>query len=116
VHALDEFFHRKYEEMDTEDGPRLVKVKSAEEVLAEEESHADAHIHLPSPSYWPIVLAAALPIITYGVIYNLMLSVVGTVILLLAIFGWCLEPSVADDSDYDPPAGGDSTKELASVG
>ena len=37
-------------------------------------------------------------------------------ILLLAIFGWCLEPSVADDSDYDPPAGGDSTKELATLG
>jgi hypothetical protein len=44
------------------------------------------------------------------------LSVAGTGILLLAIFGWCLEPSVADDSDYDPPTGGDSTKELATLG
>jgi hypothetical protein len=41
---------------------------------------------------------------------------VGAAILLLAIFGWSLEPSVADDSDYDPPAGGDSTKELANLG
>jgi len=116
VHALDEFFHRKYEEVDGEHGSRLVKVKSGEEVLAEEESHADAHIHLPSPSYWPIVLAFSLPIICYGVIFNLMLSVVGTGLLLLAIFGWALEPSVADDTDYDPPAGGDSSKELASIG
>jgi len=116
VHALDEFFHRKYEEVDTEDGPRLVKVKTAEEILAEEEANADHHIHLPSPSYWPIVLALALPIIAYGVIFNLMLSVAGTALVILAIFGWCLEPSVADDSDYDPPAGGESTKELATLG
>ena len=94
VHALDEYFHRKYEEVDGEHGPRLVRVKSGEEVLAAEESNADAHIHLPSPSYWPIVLAFSLLVIAYGVIFNLMLSVVGAGLLLLAIFGWALEPSV----------------------
>ena len=117
VHALDEFFHRKYEEVDSEEGTRLVKVKSAEEIVAEEEANADAHIHLPSPSYWPIVLAFGFPIIAYGIIYNLLLSVVGAAIVLLGIFGWVLEPSVADDSDYDPPADGSGpTKELASIG
>ena len=116
VHSLDEFFHRKYEEVDTDKGPRLVKVRSAEEVLAAEEAKADAHIHLPSPSYWPIVLAFGLPVIAYGVIYNLLLSVVGAAILLLGIFGWVLEPSVAEDSDYDPPTGESETKELSSVG
>ncbi|MEI7547797.1 MAG: cytochrome c oxidase subunit 4, partial [Actinomycetota bacterium] len=116
VHALDEFFHRKYEEVDTDKGPRLVKVKSAEEILAEQEANADTHIHMPSPSYWPIVLAFGLPIIAYGVIFNLLLSVVGAAILLLGVFGWVLEPSVAEDSDYDPPAGGAETKELSSVG
>ena len=118
VHALDEFFHRKYEEVEGEDGShRLVKVKSAEEVLAEEEARADAHIHLPSPSYWPIVLAFGFPILAYGVIFNLMLTAVGTAIILLGIYGWVLEPSVADDSDYDPPVDGTGpSKELASIG
>jgi cytochrome c oxidase subunit 1 len=117
IHALDEFFHRKYEEVDTEDGPKLVRMKSAEQVLAEEEAKGDKHIHLPSPSYWPIVLALGMPIIAYGVIFNLLLSVAGAGIVLLAMFGWALEPSVADDSDYDPPAdGGESTKELATLG
>ena len=93
VHALDEFFHRKYEEVEHEDGHvKLMKVKTAEEILAEEEARADAHIHLPSPSYWPIVLAFGLPIIAYGVIYNLILSFVGAAIVLLAGFGWALEP------------------------
>ena len=116
IHSLDEFFHRKYEEVDTDKGPRLVRVRSAEEVLAAEEAKADTHIHMPSPSYWPIVLALGLPIIAYGVIYNLLLSVVGAAVLLLGVFGWVLEPSVAEDSDYDPPAGGSETKELSSVG
>ena len=117
IHALDEFFHRKYEEVETDAGPRLVKVKTAEEILGEIEAAGDKHIHLPSPSYWPIVLAFSLPIIAYGVIFNLMLSVVGAGILILGIFGWVLEPSVADDSDYDPPAEGSGpSKELASIG
>ena len=115
VHALDEFFHRKYEE--NHDTGEVTKVSSAEEILAEMEANADKHIHLPSPSYWPILLALGLPIMAYGVIYNLLLTVIGGVIVLLSMFGWALEPSVADDSDYDPPAdNGGATKELATLG
>ena len=28
-------------------------------------------VHLPSPSFWPLVLAIGLPIIGYGIIFNL---------------------------------------------
>jgi cytochrome c oxidase subunit 1 len=115
VHALDEFFHRKYE-VDHETG-EVRKIATAEEILAAEEAQGDKHIHLPSPSYWPIILAFALPVMAYGVIYNRLLIVAGGLIVLLAMFGWALEPSVADDSDYDPPAdGGGTTKELATIG
>jgi cytochrome c oxidase subunit 1 len=114
VHALDEFFHRKYEE-NPETG-EIRKVATAEEILAEMEAKADKHIHLPSPSYWPIILAIGLPIMAYGIIYTRLLAVFGGVIILLAMFGWALEPSVADDTDYDPPAdGGETTKELATI-
>ncbi|MBI4882750.1 MAG: cytochrome c oxidase subunit 4, partial [Actinobacteria bacterium] len=122
VHALDEFFHRKYEEVEGPGGVTLVQVKTAEQVHAELEAGADSHIHLPSPSYWPIVLAFGLPVIAYGVIFDRTLSIVGALIVLLGSFGWVLEPSVADASDYDPdPIDGDlhendSTKELASGG
>ncbi len=115
VHALDEFFHRKYE-VDHDSG-EVRKVASGEEILAAEEAKGDKHIHLPSPSYWPIILAFALPVMGYGVIYNRLLIVVGGFIVLLAMFAWALEPSVADDSDYDPPAdGGGTNKELATIG
>ena len=116
VHALDEYFHLKYEEVDTDAGPRLVKVRTAEELHAEQEANADKHIHMPSPSYWPMVVAIALPIMAYGIIFSRVLTVIGGAILLMGIYAWSLEPSVADDSDYDPPAqGGEPTKELVSV-
>ena len=115
VHALDEFFHRKYEvDHDTGD---VRKIATAEEILAAEEAKADKHIHLPSPSYWPILLAIGLPIMAYGVIYTTWLIIAGALVVLLSMFGWALEPSVADDSDYDPPAeDGGSNKELATIG
>ena len=116
VHALDEYFHMKYEEVDTDAGPRLVKLRTAEELHAEQEASADKHIHMPSPSYWPMVVAIALPIMAYGIIYSKVLTVIGGAILLMGIYAWSLEPSVADDGDYDPPAqGGEPTKELVSV-
>ena len=67
VHHLDEFFHRKYREDET---GAMIKVKSAEEIMVEQEKMADKHIHLPSPSYWPMVLAFGLPITAYGVIFR----------------------------------------------
>ena len=86
-------------------GHAASRCATAEEIHAEQEANADKHIHMPSPSYWPIVLAVALPIMAYGIIYSHALDgrrrrdrAAG------GIFGWALEPSVADDSDYDPPA------------
>ena len=40
-------------------------------------------------------------------------AIVGGIFLVLAMFGWALEPSTAPETDFDPPASGDSTKELA---
>ena len=76
---IDEFFHRKYEE--DEDTGKLRQVATAEEILAEQEAHADHHIHLPSPSYWPLVVAAGLPIVALGLIYNHVISIIGAVIV-----------------------------------
>jgi cytochrome c oxidase subunit 1 len=100
VHHLDEFFHRKYKEDET---GAMIKLMNAEEILAEQERMADKHIHMPSPSYWPMVLALGLPIIAYGVIFSTPLAVFGGVIVLFASFGWGLEPATAKASDYDLP-------------
>jgi cytochrome c oxidase subunit 1 len=102
VGHLDEFFHRKYAE-DHQTG-EIRKVKEAEEVLAEMERNKDAHIHMPSPSYWPIVLALGLPVIAFGLIYSIPVALVGGVIVVLGCFGWAIEPSTARDEDVDPPS------------
>jgi len=99
VHHLDEFFHRKYEEDATTH--TMKQVATAEEIVAEQERNADKHIHMPSPSYWPIVLAFGLPVITFGMIYSHLISVVGGVIVLFAAYGWALESSTAPDSDFE---------------
>ena len=99
VHHLDEFFHRKYEE--DPETHTMRQIATAEEIMAEQERNADKHIHMPSPSYWPIVLAGAVPIITFGMIYSHLIAVIGGVILLFSAFGWALEPSTAPESDFE---------------
>jgi cytochrome c oxidase subunit 1 len=68
-------------------------------------------VHLPSPSYWPIVAAFGLPIIAYGLIYSLWLCAVGGAIVVTAIYGWALEPPDAPGGDHgehhEPDAGGE---------
>ena len=63
-----------------------------------------------------MVLAFALPVMAYGVIYNTLLIVAGGAIAVMAMFGWALEPADAEPSDYDPiDDGGETSKELANV-
>jgi cytochrome c oxidase subunit 1 len=102
----DEFWHRKYAE---DDSGRPVAIASAAEVVQK----GDAHPHLPGQSYWPIVLAAGLPVIGYGLIFNLALAVVGGGIVFTAIYGWCLEPGFEgghdDHGGHGDDHGGDDT-------
>ena len=51
----------------------------------------ESKIHLPSPSFWPIVLAFGLALIAVGVVSFVILSVVGVIVLLVSIAGWTLE-------------------------
>jgi cytochrome c oxidase subunit 1 len=117
VHTLDEFFHRKYEDVGENGQHEYKKVRTGEQVIAIEEANAESHIHLPSPSYWPLILAFGLLVICYGVIYSTLLLAAGAAIAVLALFGWALEPPTADDSEFDPPSsdGGQPSKELAHV-
>jgi len=105
VGHLDEFFHRKYEDRGEGERHDYHQVATAEEILAAEEASADKHIHLPSPSYWPILLAFSLPIMGYGVIYNLYLLAGGALLALVSMYGWGMEPHTAPSDDYDPPKG-----------
>jgi cytochrome c oxidase subunit I len=92
VHSLDEVWHRKYAETH---GGRVVPVPaggSGEDPHAED--HGGGHaIHMPSPSYFPLIAALGLPLIGYGIIFNWLLAFVGVFVVLVGFFGWVLEPS-----------------------
>jgi cytochrome c oxidase subunit 1 len=100
VTHLDEFWYRKYGE--TEDG-RLVRVAATEDVC---QPVHDADVHLPAPSYWPLVTAVSLPIIAYGLIFSLWLCVIGGLVLITGLWGWVTEhpddPDAAHHGDHDP--------------
>jgi cytochrome c oxidase subunit 1 len=61
---------------------------------AEEEHH---DIHMPDPSYFPLVAALGLPVIGYGLIYLWPVAIVGALITMAGLFGWSLEP-VAEEA------------------
>ncbi|MEM7338048.1 MAG: cytochrome c oxidase subunit I [Actinomycetota bacterium] len=91
VTSLDDFWHRKYAE---DDSGKLRRVASGDELAQPGNGEG---VHLPAPSYWPIVLAAALPVVGYGLIFNLWLTIPGGIMVMAALYGWALEP--ADDHD-----------------
>jgi cytochrome c oxidase subunit 1 len=121
VHAVDDFWHRKYTE---DENGRLVKIPVSEDEQAERdrrkaEAVANAGgIHLPSPSFYPIIVAVGLPIIAYGMIYKTYLvSVVGGLIMLGALYAWALEPSAepAEHGDGHDPVEAELEREDAAL-
>ena len=102
VHGLDEFWNRKYGE--NADG-KIVRVADTDEVVQAGDS---VGVHLPSPSYWPMVMAIGFPVLGYGVIYrNVLLGVLGALIIVASLYSWGIEPADDpnaghDDHDDDP--------------
>jgi cytochrome c oxidase subunit I len=99
VSHLDEFWHRKYQEDET---GKVRRVATGAEAA---QKGGATDIHLPSPSYWPFVMAAGLPLIGYGLIFNLGLSALGGLIVVIGGFGWGYEP--ADDPEAHHGSHGD---------
>jgi cytochrome c oxidase subunit 1 len=90
VKSRDDHWHRKYLQ-DPEGQPVPVIAGGADA----EEPGEHGHIHLPSPSYFPLFAACGLPIVGWGVVYTQpSVMILGAVVLILGIFGWALEPSV----------------------
>jgi cytochrome c oxidase subunit 1 len=90
VHSLDELWHRKYAETQ---GGRVVPVPAGGSGEEEHAGHGAHGIHMPGPSYYPLIAALGLPLIGYGLIFNWWLVIAGLVVVLVGFFGWVLEPS-----------------------
>ena len=80
VHGRDPFWAQKRE------GVRAVPVAGGSY------DNGGHSIHLPQPSYWPLVASAGLLIGGYGLIYHVAVAVVGGVIAMVSVYAWSLEP------------------------
>ncbi len=72
------------EEPEVQDGV-IAREKELEPETVEEAAEA---IHMPAPSFWPIVLAAGLTLLVAGLVSHLIVSAVGLAVMLLALAGW----------------------------
>jgi cytochrome c oxidase subunit 1 len=95
----DEFWHRKYAE--DEAGIAIpIPVGASEDHGDDAADHG--HIHLPDPSYWPVVMTASVLPIGYGLVYvNPWLIGLGVVWMVVGMFGWIIEPLAEGDDDVD---------------
>jgi len=93
VHALDDFWHKKYTE-DASGRPVPVPAGASDSAPEHDDGHADGHgIHMPSPSYFPLIAALGPPIIATGLIYDMAIAAVGAFVLVVGFYGWALEPA-----------------------
>ncbi|MDG2210890.1 MAG: cytochrome c oxidase subunit I [Acidimicrobiales bacterium] len=91
VESLDEFWHRKW---GTDEEGQIVRVATAEEVC---QDGTATGVHLPSPSYWPLIFAIGLPFLGLGLIFNLWLTLPGAILIVTSLYAWIFEP--VDDPD-----------------
>jgi cytochrome c oxidase subunit 1 len=90
VSALDDFWHKKYAE--SEEGVVVPAVAGGAHTIEEHDGDEHHGIHLPSPSYFPLIAALGPSLIALGFIYDYALIAVGVTVTLVGLFGWALEP------------------------
>jgi len=102
VHALDDFWHRKY--VEDKEG-RIVPVPSGAQQYGgshAEEAHGggqgEGHgIHMPSQSYMPLIAATGMPLIGWGLTFRQWwLAIVGALIVIGGLYAWALEPATEE--------------------
>jgi hypothetical protein len=52
---------------------------------------ATEQVHLPGPSYLPVIVAAGVTLALVGVVVNVALTVIGVIITLAAVVRWTRE-------------------------
>jgi cytochrome c oxidase subunit I len=95
VHSRDDFWHQKYTE---DDEGRPVPLPSggadAADAADPHEAHGGHGIHMPSPSYYPFVIALGLPILGYAAVFSsVWLAVIGGLVVLFGLYALAIEPA-----------------------
>jgi len=57
-----------------------------------EDPEEEKDIHLPQPSYWPMVVSIGIMLAAYGMIFGLPISIFGVIVGFVGVYAWSLEP------------------------
>jgi len=100
---------------DNETAALLATDQEAVEHVEEEESH----VHLPNPSFWPIILSAAILICLGGFLFiNTFpwITIIALPFVLVGILGWALEDPMAPLEEARPVHAATSYEEAMATG
>ena len=87
VHSRDDFWEKKQSA-----GTSIPAGVSDEN----DEGHG---IHMPTPSYIPIIVALGLFLAAYGLIYHFAAAIVGSTITMVGVYAWAMEPATEPTED-----------------
>ena len=77
------------------------RAEAAGTPITEPEALVDeSTIHMPSPSYWPILTAVGVTLIGGGLLSHYALSFVGGAIAMMSVIGWSNEPPAAPSEHH----------------
>lgn len=94
----DAYWHEKYSE--GHDG-RPVRIEGIEKTQTDKNA---GEIHMPSPSYYPMILSLGITLLAGGLVSHLAVSFVGGFISIASIYLWALEPATASSAHDDQGA------------
>ena len=76
--------------------------------IAPSGASGDGHgIHMPQPSFWPLVAAIGIFVGAWGVIYSVPVLIIGAGIMIFGVYAWSFEP-VNDPESEASTASGDA--------
>ncbi len=65
-----------------------------------EESDEAHEVHMPNPSYWPLLVGAGFTIAAAGLMIHIAVSVFGVAWAVIAIYAWSLEPASTPSDEH----------------
>ncbi len=103
IQARDDFWHTKYVE---DDDGQLIPLPSggSDTPAATRTGAAPSHgIHMPSPSFYPLVAALGIVPLGYAAVFHsftwaFALLAVGVLVVAFGVYAWAIEPPTADEA------------------
>jgi cytochrome c oxidase subunit 1 len=100
IEARDDYWHRKYVEDD--EGMLVALPSGGADTAATRAAAAAPKIHMPSPSFYPLIAALGIVPLGYAAVfhhftYAFALLAAGALVLAFGAYAWAIEPPTAED-------------------